>query len=90
MSNILTNEIKAKLTPEQIRIVEGWQKERTEREELIQQLENKTITTAEFLEKLDGTIPDRCEHDRSIMGTCSACDELERIIRPEAFQDKDE
>jgi hypothetical protein len=90
MNHNLTDEIKAKLTPEQLVIAEKWEDERKQREALIEQVEAGTITIREFFDKSEAITPYHCEHDRSIWSTCIACDEIESIIRPESLLEDDE
>lgn len=90
MSYNLTDEIKAKLTPEQLVIAEKWNIERKQRAELIDQLENETISTKEFYDKMIDLTPEHCEHERSIWSTCLACDEIESIINPLSLLEGDE
>jgi hypothetical protein len=80
-----SEEIKSKLTGQQLAIAEKWEIERLQRQSIMEQLEAGKISTKEALDKIDDITPSHCEHERSIMSNCSACDEIERIIRPEAF-----
>ena len=90
MSHYLTDEIRLKLTPEQLIVAEKWDVERKQRAKLIDQLENETITTKEFYDKMMEITPDECEHGRSIWSNCIACNEIESIIRPESLLEDDE
>jgi hypothetical protein len=86
----LSEEIKAKLTPEQLVIAEKWETERFQRQAIMSQIELGVISLREALDSIRDITPNYCEHGRSIMGTCGACDEIERIIRPEAFDLEEE
>lgn len=84
----LAEEIKNKLTAEQLIIAEGWEKEREERDKVISQFEKGEITTNELADALIRLAPSHCEHGRSIWSTCIECEEIEKIVRPEAFEFK--
>jgi hypothetical protein len=87
------------LTEEQQIIVAKWEAERIERAKLMNELEAKikgcnpddsVSIYEEFLTKLEALSPSHCEHGRSIMGSCMGCEEIERIIHPELFEDESE
>jgi hypothetical protein len=80
---ILTDEIKAKLTAEQLVVVEKWILERQEREKIISKLEAGELSPLEAMYQLTATSPEYCEHNRSIMSNCHCCDEIEQIINPD-------
>ena len=88
MTYNLTDEIKSKLSPEQLVIVEKWQAERKARSAIMDRVDAKEISIYDALEMMEDMITDHCEHGRSIMGTCAGCDEIEDIINPD--RDKDE
>jgi hypothetical protein len=86
------------LTEEQQAIVAKWEEERKERSKLFDELESKikgcdpdvsVSIYEEFLSKLEAITPSRCEHDRCIMSGCMACEEIERIIHPELFENEE-
>lgn len=84
-----------RLTPEQNAIVAKWEVEREARGKIIDQIgiaEKKGDWEAirSLMDQIIEMTPDRCEHDRSIMGTCAGCDEIERILHPELFQDEED
>lgn len=84
----------ALLTPEQMKVVERWDREAQAREKLI-----PTMCTAyKNADKEEGTrigkqiltiSAKRCEHDRDIMGTCIGCDEIEQILYPELLEENE-
>jgi hypothetical protein len=78
----LTDEIKAKLSPEQLIIVDKWQAERAKRSEIMDHLDAGTISLSDAMKQIDEITPDYCEHERSIMSNCSSCDEIEKILNP--------
>lgn len=88
---MLTPEQKARLNPEQLTIAEKWEREREERNVLIDKLEEseKTGDRKRFMEILDEMTeignPDFCEHERSIWKPCAACEEIERLLYPEFY-----
>lgn len=86
----LSKEVKSKLTTDQLAIAEKWEVERLQRQLIMEQLEEGKISPKEALDKINDITPSHCEHERSIMSNCSACDEIERIIRPEAFLQEEE
>jgi hypothetical protein len=86
----LSEEVKAKLTPEQLIIAEKWEVERFQRQAIMSQIELGVISFSEALDNIREITPDFCEHGRSVMGTCWSCEEIERIIRPEAFDIEEE
>ena len=82
-----------RLTPEQQAIVAKWETEKEARGKLIGRLEvaEKSGNDEDFksiLSEIMALTPSHCEHGRSIIGTCAGCDEIERIIHPELFQDE--
>lgn len=78
------------LTPEQRVIAEKWEQEREAREKLVEDIRAGKVSWKEVGEILRDTTPSMCEHDRSIWSHCISCEEIERIIRPEAFQNEEE
>lgn len=89
MTYNLTDEIKAKLSPEQLVIVEKWQAERKTRSAIMDRVDAKEISLIQALELMEGMISDYCEHGRYIMGTCHSCDEIEDIINPNRDKEED-
>jgi len=85
----LTEEIKSKLTPEQLKIAQIWEAENIKRDKLMDQVEKGSLSLSDALDLMKDMTPEFCEHNRSIMGMCSACDEIERIINPDAFKEED-
>lgn len=93
---MLTDEQKARLNPEQLVIAEKWEREADLREEALKEMDAARaakdfdamqLATDKFFNigGLLGEDNDRCEHDRSIMGTCAGCEELERLLHPEFY-----
>jgi hypothetical protein len=76
------------LTPEQLKIVERWDRERAERQRLYKKLEAEIGNPAAVLKELQDLVPQFCEHGRYIMGVCASCDEIERILFPNLFEDE--
>jgi hypothetical protein len=74
------------LTPEQLKVVERWDRERVERQRLYKKLEAEINNPAAILQELQELEPDFCEHGRYILGVCSSCDEIERILFPDLFE----
>lgn len=90
---MLTAEQKARLNPEQLAIAEKWDREADLREEALKEMDaarkaqdDRAYQKAfdKFL-NIDEANEGRCAHDRSIMGTCAGCEELERLLYPEFF-----
>lgn len=79
----------SKLSPEQLKIFERWEREKKERLNLLNKLESEIGNPAFILKQLQELEPDYCEHGRYKMGTCTGCDEIERILFPEKFDDED-
>ncbi len=83
------------LTPDQLIVVERWDAEKAKRQELLNQAleEDDVVRKWELLRAVCEVSflknPGRCEHDRSIMGSCLACEEIERILTPELFEEED-
>lgn len=89
---MLTDEQKARLNPEQLAIAEKWEREREERDKLwkilISAQENKDQKLwEETLDSLQECAPSQCEHERSIWSPCVACDEIERLLNPEFYDE---
>jgi hypothetical protein len=89
---MLTDEQKAKLTPEQIVIAEKWMEE----DEKIRTIYDKLFIAIEdnneddfhsLIEEISNTVPHICEHGKSIYDSCTACDAIEKVIRPELYDD---
>lgn len=86
----------ALLNPEQRKVAERWERERDERLRLLGEAKAAEARgddeTRLALWKKVCTIgaEDSCEHGRSVYSTCMACEEIERILSPELFEDEDE
>lgn len=78
-----------KLNPEQKVIADKWEEERKVRQVLLDQLEDGTITFKQFVDKIEEISPSHCEHGRHIYKVCDACEEIERIIRPDLFTEEE-
>ena len=78
------------LTPEQQKTYDRWMQERKDRQKILDEFfESPDQCYETLMEKLSKTDADFCEHERSIMGTCSACYEIERIMFPELFEEEE-
>ena len=85
------------LTPEQLVVVKRWEAEKTARLKLLDQAweaaeqgdseRERELLMAVCKVSLSED-PNRCEHGRSIVSTCMACEEIERILTPELFEDE--
>lgn len=84
------------LTPEQMKTVERWDREAQERVKLIPEMcgaynGSKVERAKELAEKLRATDAEYCEHGRhKYSASCHGCEEIERILFPEAYEDEDE
>jgi hypothetical protein len=86
---MLTPEQIARLTPEQLITAERWGRERAARNALLDEWDTyikagKNIPK-DFLDKFRLIDAKYCEHDRSSMDNCAACDEIERLLHPEFY-----
>jgi hypothetical protein len=90
---------KVLLTPEQRAIAERWEAERQRRHEMLMsygealQRGDKEAATIILQEALEFTLlKDRhyCEHGRAVVSTCIACEEIDRILSPELFEEEDD
>jgi hypothetical protein len=82
----------AKLTEEQRRIYDIWEKEHEATvillEKAVSALESgDQITATVCFKELDKLIPNVCEHDRSVWDRCSDCVAIEKIVYPENYDD---
>jgi hypothetical protein len=80
----------AKLTTEQRDVFDKWQDEDKRGDVIIQKIldaikANDKETVIRLGEELDRLIPVICEHGHSIYLHCEACEEIEKIIFPEAY-----
>lgn len=84
--------MKNELTIEQQKIVDRWEAEREARGLLIDKLEadQSAEVFQAVLQELYDLSPTHCEHGRAVINTCMACDEIERIIHPELFEEEEE
>jgi hypothetical protein len=90
-------ERKTLLSPQQLAIVQRWDAEKVERGNIIEQAREAAdrddrklwrelaVKACKFSLLED---PNFCEHGRSIMGTCAGCEDIERILTPELFDDE--
>lgn len=71
-----------KLTKEDQEVLRSWSKKKEKRRKILEKAsKNKTSNfkvVADQLRAIDGN---RCEHDRSLYGTCSSCSRLEDKLR---------
>ena len=91
----ISSSILAKLNHEQLIIVEKWEAEREERSRLIDLIaEAEKEGNEEVVDKLLHTIidntPDFCEHNRHIASPCCACNDIEKILYPELYDENGE
>jgi hypothetical protein len=89
---MLTDEQKARLNPEQLAIAEKWDRETLEMDKVFEKLqralrENNNDLFQEALADSAANVKDRCEHDRSIWSSCAGCDEIERLLWPEFYDE---
>jgi hypothetical protein len=92
---MLTQEQIARLNPEQLAIAEKWDREADERQRAVDEMEaaNKARDIQAYEKAMQkffsiGSVESgRCEHDRSIMGTCAGCEELEQLLHPEFYDE---
>ena len=82
---MLTEEQKSRLNPEQLVIAEKWEREKEERSAILDKLDAGEINLKEALRLMDHQTNDMCEHDRSIWSPCGACNEIERLLYPDAY-----
>jgi predicted nucleic acid-binding Zn ribbon protein len=87
---VITDEQRAKLTPEQLVVAEKWEAETEARDRLIKQLDAATDDKManDLIEQICALSSDMCEHGRSIWGSCSKCNAIEMILRPELFDEE--
>lgn len=84
---LLTDKIKARLNPDQLRTVEQWERERLEREPFFEKL--VAAKTSEDIQAAAAELSsvtskhNRCPHDRSVWSSCGACEDLEEILAEE-------
>lgn len=88
----LTGAQRLRLNPEQMAIAEQWLADSNRRlarlDSLSAQVKAGEITQTEMFEILKEDHykePTHCAHDRSMMGTCAECDEIERLLWPEHY-----
>jgi hypothetical protein len=92
---MLSEQQKARLNPEQLAIAEKWELEKQERNLIVdammaaEKAGDKTAYDA-AADKLTVFVSDVCEHDRSIWSNCFACDEIERLLHPEFYDEEGE
>ena len=87
---MITEEQRAKLTPEQLVIAEKWDAEHTATLALVKLLQaacnNNDETECNRVMALMGdNISDFCEHGRAVWNSCIACDEIEKVLYPDLF-----
>ena len=80
----------AKLTPEQLKIYQGWVKEREDTNKLLDLAldflgRGMGAAAKEAFVAVDNLIPDFCEHGTSIWEDCRSCDDIWRTLYPEQF-----
>lgn len=92
---MLTEEQKARLNPEQLAIAEGWERESAERGVWIDRMEaaSEAKDWPAYREALNGFLSvgkdkTHCQHERSLMSTCIACEEISRLLNPQLFCSK--
>lgn len=94
MKNIDLDKL-AWLTPEQYKVVQRWEQEKKDRSALYDLfdkacLDKDQTAQKKILSDLRKVGSDFCYHGRSIFGTCGSCEEIERILFPEKFENEDE
>ena len=85
-------ERKAQLTPAQLLVAERWESERSKRDALLNEActaldQGDQSRWKELTLQACETDPDFCEHGRSTVTSCMACEEIERILWPEHFDE---
>jgi len=80
----------AKLTPEQRKVFDSWQAEAEQADVLLQQMlsaiaDNDANRMNQLTLQLNELMPINCEHGHSVYLECAECDEIEKILYPEAF-----
>lgn len=82
----------AKLNDEQKKTADRWDREREQHEKVFTKLdqamkEQNEALYREALDDLGKTADDAymCEHERHWSSHCAACDEVEKILRPELY-----
>jgi len=78
------------LSPEQLKVVERWNKEAEERAKIIPELcaayNVKAGLARELADELEATDAEYCEHGRhKDSAHCMACEEIEEILFPELY-----
>lgn len=76
-----TKEQKDKLTPEQLVVAERWEREQEARSLILDSI--LAEGSVDFVSKLLKTLEigaSHCEHGRSALSTCAACDEIEKLL----------
>lgn len=90
---MLSDEQRARLNPEQLLIAEKWEKEREDMGQVFEKLglamknHDENLWKEALEESNINPISSRCDHDRSIWSTCSACDEIEHLLNPEFYDE---
>ena len=92
---MLTDEQKSRLNPEQLVIAEKWEQESIAQGKAIEMMRlAEAANDAEGIKKAFEAFLNAsdtsgfCEHERSIWTPCMACEEIERLLNPE-FYDED-
>lgn len=83
----------SKLTPEQQKVADRWERERAIRLEAIDDMEmaeanNDVEALKKAMKKYAGSCgPHMCEHERHWSSNCSECEEIDMILHPELYKD---
>lgn len=89
---MITEDQRSKLTTEQLVIAEKWEAEHTKQIDLVHQLQLASDADDEtecnrIMDLMRDNCPDVCEHGHSIWDTCMGCDDIEKILYPDLFDE---
>lgn len=83
-----------KLTDEQQVVFDRWERDKLRLRQTIELLFKKSEYSPDeykrLLNEIEADIVSQCEHERSIWKSCAACDEIEKIVYPELFDENGE
>lgn len=76
---MLNQEQKDKLAPEQLVTAERWEREKESRALILNEMVNGGDVKSCLWRMVEVTAS-HCEHDRSTLSTCMACEEIEELL----------
>jgi anti-sigma factor RsiW len=82
------SETPEQLTPEQLVTVARWEREKVARQAIYDRFEKEGFTQA-LVDALGDASARMCEHERSVVGSCFACEEIERILEGRPREDEE-